>query len=347
MGRIDVSTSPLFVHYIIHLPVLTFFRTNQLFSSIFLIFYVLLLRFSVFMAPFKWSPSGEGVLSGLLYQWIGSQTLPAHILAILLLVAQGFLINSIVIGNRLSNEVNLFPGVFYVLTCCLLPDFLYLSPVLIGNTFILISIAQLFSTYKISSCADRIFNVGFWIGVASLFYVPFIFCFILMNAGLNILRAYNLKERLIVIIGLVMPFFLVGLYYFAMDDYGFFWENHFGKNFSFLSFGGDVSGWDGYIKILLFLVLIFYVVMNNRTYLAKRNIQAQKKISILYWVLISGLFGAAFQKNLAFEHLISFAPALGVFLAFTFTNLKRQWAESIHFLMFLTALALQLIPWQL
>ena len=299
------------------------------------------------MAPFKWSPSGEGLLSGLLYQWIGSQTLLAHILAIVLLVAQGFLINAIVIGNRLSNEVNLFPGVFYVLTCCLLPDFLYLSPVLIGNTFILISLSQLFSIYKIASCADRIFNVGFWIGVASLFYAPFIFCFILMNAGLNILRAYNLKERLTAIVGMAMPFFLAGFYYFLVDGYSYFWENQFGKNFSFLSFGGDVSGWEGYVKILLFLILIIYVFINNSTYMAKRNIQAQKKISILYWVLTSCLFGAAFQKNLAFEHFISFAPALGVFLAFTFTNFKRQWAESIHFLIFLAALALQLIPWQL
>lgn len=299
------------------------------------------------MAPFKWSPSGEGLMGGVLYEWIGSQTLTAHIIAILLLVAQGFLINSIVIENRLSNEVNLFPGVFYVLVCCLLPDFLYLSPVLIGNTFILIALVELFSTYKSPSCADRIFNVGFWTGVASLFYVPFIFYFILINAGLNILRAFNLKERLMVIIGLLVPFFLVGLYFFAIDRLDFFWENQFGSNISFLSVEGDIGGWNGYVKALLFLALILFVVVNNSSYLTKRNIQAQKKISILYWVMISGLLGAAFQKNLALEHFILLAPALGVFLAFTFTELKRQWAESIHFLIFLTALALQLIPWQL
>ena len=299
------------------------------------------------MAPFKWNPSGEGLLSHLLYDWIGSQTMLAHSLAILLLVIHGFLINSIVIGGRLSNEVNLFPGVFYVLISCLLPDFLYLSPVLIGNTFVLIALSELFSTYKVASCADRIFNVGFWTGVASLFYFPFIFYFILINAGLNILRAYNIHERLILLIGLIMPFFLAWMYYFAVGRFDFFWETQFSNNFSFLNFGGDSSEWEVYVKAILFLLAILFVIVNNGAYLAKRNIQSQKKISILYWVMFSSLVGAFFQANLSFEHLIMLAPPLGVFLAFSFTNMKSQWAESIHFLIVLLALTLQWVPWQL
>ena len=326
---------------------LTFFRTNQLFSSILLVFYIFILRFSVFVAPFKWNPSGEGILSYLLYELLGSQTIWAHALAIFLLVIQGFLINSIVLRGRLSNEVNLFPGVFYVFVSCSVPDFLYLSPVLIGNTFVLIALIELFSTYKVASCADRIFNVGFWTGVASLFYFPFIFFFILINAGLNILRAFNIKERLMLMIGLAMPFLLASMCYFATDQFDFFWEIQFSNNLAFMSFGGDLPGWEVYIKVILFAVAILFVVLNNASYMAKRNIQSQKKINILYWVMISAFISTFFQANLSFEHLIMLAPPLGVFLGFTFTDLKSQWAESIHFLMLLLALSLQWVPWQL
>ncbi|MEO1257932.1 MAG: hypothetical protein AAFZ15_04015 [Bacteroidota bacterium] len=326
---------------------LTFFRTNQLFSSVFLVFYILILRSSVFVAPFKWNPSGEGLLSHLVYGWIGSQTVTAQVIAILLLVVQGFLINSLVLSNRLSNEVNLFPGVFYVLVACLVPDFLYLSPVLIGNTFILVALVELYSTYKVSSCADRIFNAGFWTGVASLFYFPFLFYFILINAGLNILRAFNIKERLMLLIGLAIPFILGWLYYFVFDQGDFFWQTQFGDNFSFLSFGSEPGGWEAYAKSIVFALAILFVVANNGAYLTRRNIQAQKKISILYWVMISALIGTFFQDQLAFEHLIMLAPALGVFLAFTFTSMKSQWAESIHFLILILALVLQWVPWQL
>lgn len=297
------------------------------------------------MADFTWSPSGEGLLSNRLYEWIGSQGFLAQAVAIVLLVVQGFLINSIVIRNRLANETNLFPGVFYVLVSCMIPDFLYLSPVLIGNTFVLIAIIELFSTYKKPSCADRIFNVGFWIGVAGLFYFPFLFYIIFIIAGLNILRAFKIRERLMSVIGLLSPFFLVGLYFFAIDQFDFFWETQFTNNLSFFSFGG--GGVNMYVKGMLFLVLIIYVIIGNRTYFAKRNFQSQKKISILYWILVSVLAGAAFQKNIAFEHLLMLAPPLGVFLAFSFSEMKSQWSESIHFLMVIGALALQFVPWLL
>lgn len=326
---------------------LTFFRTNQIFSSILLIFYIFLLRFSVFLAPFKWTPSGQGIFSENLYSWIGSQDIVSHIVAFFLLLVQGFLINTISLNNRLSNETNLFPGVFYVLTCCLVPDLLYLSPVLLGNTFVLIAMLELFGTYKNAACADKIFNIGFWVGVASLFYFPFIFYFIFLMAGLNILRAFKIEERLMTLIGLFIPYLLVGLYFFWFDRFGEFWDIQISQNLSFLGFGGGGSSWATYLNIVIFGLLIIFSLANNGAYFAKKNIQVQKKISILYWIMISAGIAVFFQQGPTFEHMMMLAPPLGIFLALSFTDMKPQWAESIHFLMFLSALALQFIPWQL
>lgn len=322
---------------------LTVFRTNQIFTNVLLVFYILLLRFSVFIADFEWFASGEGLFSKIVYDGIGSQTIWAQIVSILLLLIQGFLVNSIVVGNRMSNEANLFPGVFYVLISSALPDFLYLSPVLIGNTFVLIALVELFSIYKVPSCADRIFNVGFWIGIAGLFYFPFLMFFIFVFAGLNILRAFNIRERLMAFVGLIMPYLLVALYFYATGRLEVFWEIHFTKNFGFFNFGS--GGVNVSVKLVLFALLLIYVIFENRSYFAKKNIQVQKKISILYWILISALIGAFFQNNLSFEHFLMLAPPLGIFLGFSFTNMKSQWAESIHFLLVIGALALQFVPW--
>ncbi len=326
---------------------LTFFRTNQIFSSILLIFYIALLRFSVFLAPFKWNPSGQGVFSEWVYGWAGSQDIVSHILAIVLLLIQGFLLNVLTINNRLSNEVNLFPGVFYVLFCSLLPDFLYLSPVLLGNTFFILAMVNLFDTYKNPACADKIFNAGLLTGVASLFYFPFVFFFILLMAALNILRAFNIQERLMAVIGMFVPYFLTGLYFFWFDRFDFFWQHQVSDNLDFFSFGPGLLGWEHYIKIFIFAVAMLYVILNNNEYLIKKNIQVQKKISILYWVLVSAGFAALFQANLTFEHLLMLAPSLGIFFGLSFTAMRPQWAESIHFLMVVGALTLQFFPWLL
>lgn len=326
---------------------LTFFRTNQVFYSVLLIFYILLMRFSVFIAPFRWTPSGDGVLSELVYSWIGSQHVVSQITAIVLLLIQGFIVNGISINHRLSHEVNLFPGVFYILTACLIPDFLYLSPVLLANTFLFIALNEIFTTYKNPACADRIFNAGFWMGVASLFYFPYIFFFILLVIGHNILRAFNIQELLMMSTGLLIPYLLTGLYFFWFDQFDVFWDHQFIRNFGFFSVANALNSWDGYVKVLLFALLTGFVVFSNNTYMIKKNIQVQKKISVLYWILVVAGISAPFQAGLTFEHFLMLTPTLGIFLGLTFTNMKSQWAEAIHFIMVVLALSLQFVPWLL
>jgi len=328
--------------------VLTFFRTNQVFYSLMLIVYILLLRFSVFIAPFQWEPSGHGVLSESLYSLIGSsQSFTAHIVAMLLLMLQGYFVNLMCINNRISNDINLFPGLFYVWICCSIPDFLYLSPVLIGNTFFIFTLFQIFDTYKNPACANRIFNAGFWLGVASLFYFPFVFFLIVLIAALSILRAFNLQELLMILLGMFLPYLFVGLYFFWFDRFDFFYEHQVGRNFDFLNLSSIPFTWDVWVKLAIFLIALIYVITSNGSYLAKKNIQVQKKINILYWVPIAALVSLPFQANATLEHFLLLAPTLGIFLALTFTSLKSQWAEAIHFLMVVLALALQFVPWQL
>jgi hypothetical protein len=329
--------------------VLTIFRTNQVFYSVLLIFYIVALRFSVFLAQgvFKWTPSGQGLLSELIYDWVGSQQFISHVIALVLLLIQGFLVNLISINHRLANEVTLFPGLFYVLICCSIPDFLYLSPVLMGNTFFLIALNEMFDTYKNPACADRIFNAGFWTAIASFFYFPFAFFMLVLFASLSILRALNFQEVLMIATGMFLPYFLGGVYYFWIDRFDYFWEMQITRNAGFLDFGNHLNSWDIYIKIFLFAALIVFVLINNNAYFIKKNIQVQKKISILYWVLVISGFAVPFQNNITLEHFLMLAPSLGILISFTFSSMKNQWAESIHFLMLVVVLALQFVPWQL
>jgi hypothetical protein len=337
--------------------VLSLFRSNQIFISVLLIFYIAVLRGSVFLALFKWTPVGEGIFfkwtpvghgifSEWLYGWIGSQTPVAHIVAMFLLLVQGFMVNALVINHRLSNEVNLFPGVFYVLLSCAIPDFLYLSPVLLGNTFFLLALLQLMEIYKNPACAGKIFNAGLCLSLASFFYFPFLFFFVVLMAGLNILRAFKLREQLMMFSGILVVYLLVGIYYFWFDRFDYFWETQIGRNADFLSFGITLAA-SQYWKLGAFALLLLVVLFNNSTYFQKKNIKVQKKISILNWVLTGIAISALFQSNVTLEHLLLMALPGGIFLSFTFTAMKSQWAEALHFILFISVLAVQFATWLL
>jgi hypothetical protein len=283
----------------------------------------------------------------MIYAAIGSQQLISHVAAMLLLLVQGFLVNLLVLENRLSNESNQFPGLFFVLAACMIPDFLYLSPVLIGNLFFLMALVQMLSTYKKQTCADTIFNAGFLTGIASLCYFPYVFLTLVLLASLSILRTLNLREILMIFTGLLLPYFLIGIYFFWFDRLDYFLNVQFGRNLGFFNYSNHLDDWSDYLKIAVFAIFIVFVLVNNGTYLYKKNMQAQKKIAIFYWVLIAAGLSVPFQVNATFEHLLMLAPALGVLVSFTFTQMKPQWAESIHFLLLLVVLSLQFAPWLL
>ncbi len=261
-------------------------------------------------------------------------------------MVQGFMVNGLVINQRLSNEVNLFPGVFFVLLSCAIPDFLYLSPIILGNTFFLLALLQLFEIYKVPACADKIFNAGLYVSIASLFYFPFLIFVVVLMVGLNVLRAFKLREQLMMLCGILVPYLLLGVFFFWHDRFNYFWEMQIGRNADFLNFGITLST-STYLKLGAFALLILMVLFNSSTYFQKKNIKVQKKIVILNWVLAGAIFSSLFQSTVTLEHLLLMAVPGSIFMALTFTTLKSQWAEALHFILFISVLAMQLIPWMM
>ena len=130
----------------------------------------MVLRTSGLFATEVWEPSSAGVLSHVAYNYLGTHGWLPDLISLILVLLQALLLNILSARFRVSREVTMFPGLFYILLMSTLPSFLHLSPVLMGNTFLILAISSLFNAYNKSSVADSIFNIGFWIGVASLFY---------------------------------------------------------------------------------------------------------------------------------------------------------------------------------
>ena len=323
---------------------LTLFRTNQLVANILLIFYVLLLRFSVFIPhgneAMEWVPPGSAVLSQWVYQMVGTNGLSAQIMAIVLVFFQAVLINTIVARHRLGNEITLFPGLFYVFLTCCLSDFLHLSPLLMANTFYILAIMELFNAYRKPSAADKIYNVGLWAGIGSLFYFSYLIFFIFGFISLGILRAFKFREQMMILMGLLSTFILAGAYSFWTGQWVSFWQLQFSKNLDFLDFAGQAH-WLTWLKLGLFGLLLLICIISYNRYVLKKNIQKQKYISILYWgLLLSGLT-ILFQTEVRLEHLLILTTPMSIFISFNFLDMKKPTAEAIHLLMVFAALVLQ------
>jgi hypothetical protein len=302
---------------------------------------VILLRGSSFITPsHDWIPGKSGVLSLWIYELCdGFYTLP-FIVGIVLVFVHAVLINVMIANFRMANEVTLFPGVCYILLVSSIPEFLYLSPLLLANTFFIIALFELFGSYRQKSIVGNIFNVGFWLGVASLFYFSEFIFLLFAFLSSSILRKFHFKEALITTVGLIVPYILISVYFFWNDQLLWFWESQFVNNFGFLDFDIKYSI-ETYSKLGLFAILFMIIFISSGNYMAKKNLQIQKNISILYWALFFGFLSVFLQASIGLEHLLIFVVPLSIFLSFNLLNLRRSFAEALHLIILVGILIFQ------
>ena len=74
-----------------------------------------------------------------------------------------------------------------------------------------------------------------------------------------------------------------------------------------------------YAKLSAFALLVLWVIFNNGVYNFKKNIQIQKRISVLYWVLLFAGLTVFFQAKISLTHLQIITIPIGIFLGLTFS----------------------------
>ncbi|MEO1627927.1 MAG: hypothetical protein AAFV25_22450 [Bacteroidota bacterium] len=323
---------------------LSLFRTNQIIASFLLLFYAAILRVSVFWVFPDLEPSVNGVLGEAMLSSIGIRGVLPYLLGLVLITVQALLINIAISRHRTAGEISLFPGLFYILLASSLPEFLIFSPALVANTFYILAMMELMQTYKNQAAAGHIVNAGFWVAIGSLFYFSHIVFLLLAFFALGILRAFRLKEAIMVLIGFVVPYILTSVYYFWGDQWAYLWQQQFWANIQFLDIGTISRGNGDFLRLLFFVLLSLVAILSFRKYTIKRKIQVQKNISIIYWALFWGAITVLFQANIQFDHLLILALPLGILLSINFLQMKAPTAEVLHLLLFIGILITQFLP---
>lgn len=266
-----------------------------------------------------------------------------YMMAAFIALCQAVLLNIMVSRYRLTEEITLFPGVFYLLLMGFNTTFWVVNPLLIANFFMLFAIVELVATYKEYSSADRIFNMGLFIGLASLCYFSYIVFLIFAWVGISIVRAIHWKERIILFLGFLSPYFLVSTYQYWNNNLHTFWQNEILANFKFFNFGVN-RGIEEYITAGLIALFIVIAVFSYKLYTYKKKIKIQKIIDLLYWAIaVSGL-SLLFQVQINVQHFQILLPILAIFVSINFVKMSKQWSSLLHLLLVVGTLIWHYIP---
>jgi hypothetical protein len=269
-------------------------------------------------------------LYGIVQSIIGSHPLSGVIVSFLVLSVILFLLvnfNTIVF---FINKRTFLPAVIYLFFSAFFPQTQVLNPVLPSALFLLLAFIRIMDAYRKPGIAYNFFDAAMLISVGSLFYANAIWFGLLIFIGIGLLRTANIKEIVIAIIGLAVPYILtIGLYYVLGRDIGAFLNdlrnNLFGESpgYTFSRLSIIILIYSG----LMIMVSIAYLMSNMNS----KKIKSRKTFYLLLWCFAIPVVLYLFLPSVSVEMIwIAGIPAT-YFLAHYFVFVRKQLMPEIMF----------------
>jgi hypothetical protein len=316
---------------------LSLFRTNQASAGLLLFFYALLLQLPAFFGTpdVVGADVVNGVAGRLVMGWVGEHRWLTLLLPVVLVTIQGVIANVLVTRHRMSRKVTQFPGLFIILCWALVPAFRELQALHFANLFLMLGLLSLARVYKREEAAVPLFNVGAWLGIASLF-VPLYLCLLpAFVIGMGMLRRPDTRSVLQILVGGGLMYFLAFTLIYLFGN----WDGALGRCFS----GFGLISFSGFNSQLLpgliaLAVLLLFTISSYGMVVRLLNIEGKKDAGIVSWVLFFGALSLLLSSTAFLPFLQVMVCPLGLLVGLRFILLPSGRAEFFHLILFVAAI---------
>lgn len=324
----------------------SFFRSYHPATIFLLLLYTILLRLVLFAEPIVFVvPDNANLLSKLTYEGlevlIGNRNFLFHVISTVLLLFQALYFNRLINFYKIINRPSYLPAFSYILISSLFVEFTLLTSALIANTFLLLALANIFSWYKKEKVTAPVFDTAFLVSVASLFFFPYIVFFLFVLAALMVMRRFNLREYIVALIGLLLPYYFIGVY--------FFWEGRLPEFLHSLTISElrfNTQGMERNTRIITMVIPVAAVIVWTVIYLQanffRMVVQVRNYLILLTWFFAVGVFSLLVQFDAELYHFLWLAIPAGLAFSVFFTEFRRRAVvEVVHLSLVLSILFFQ------
>lgn len=355
-GKTNLTQSPIIL--------LSFFKVNDPFRLIGVgLFALILTLVYLFVNPFPltnpqliWMVLGErlnegnflyldviddtGPLSAAFFALVdfvfGRNMFAYEILGRALILVQVIYWNTILIKYRVFDENTYLPSIIMMALFHISFDLLSLSPTLLGSTFLILALGQLFSqTVLQKETSESTLLIGLYAGLATGFNPNYaLFLPYMIFTGIAI-SGFSFRQLMLSLVGYFLPILLISVYYFwndgleaAFDTWPLIFQSdkyQFQSYISWLILGA--------LPILLSMVGYFLsAVLRGSTI----NQQKQRQL-IIIWIFFSALEFFLIKRQASYQ-LVIFIPGLTYLITQFFLNMGRGMIAKLSFYLLIIGL---------
>jgi len=289
-------------------------------------------------APTILATTSDGLLSAFLHQYIAPFNAAFIILiyhAVILL--QALRINHLFTDHRMYSKVNYFPAMVYILLTGLFTEWSSLTPALLANFLVIWFFAKIVQLYNSPNPKTLLFNIGLLTGISTILYHPLAMLLPVAFFALMILRPFNITEGVVLIMGVISPFYFLVSYLYLTDNlltiknYIPLWQFHLLNIPASPVFFVTIA----VIILVLFIAMYFWQQENRRLLIQVRNNWVVLLVMLLVMLPVPFINKDAGMESL----LLSIVPASPI-IAKGFLGPRKN---TLPFIMFLALIVVGIV----
>jgi len=320
--------------------VLQVFSDIKASNNFIIVFTVLLLRLFFLLGPFESFAFQIHPTDyvGWVFSLLNSSKWLSFFLSTSLVAFSALLLNQLVINHEVLFKRNYYAAYFYGLLCSLFPEYVYVSPGLVINFFMILAMSKLFELYKAPHPTDAIFLASLLCGLTLLFSPSYSIMLVYLLLGLLFFRNFHHREFLAALLGFVLPVFMgITLNYIVN---GVFVPAYV----SFPNF--EIRNIAGYLMYSPLSIVFVITVMASLRVLRnfwRNTIKTRRIIQLLYVYLVLTGFLLFTGKEEPLQESVLLIVPLAIIMAHFFTTDTKLplYKKVFHVLLLLSVIGFQ------
>ena len=258
-----------------------------------------------------------------------------RMMALGLLFIQGLRLNLVFNRYDVHPERGYVAALTYLLVGSVSTDLDALSPLLLGNTFIVFALSALLPTSREGYDNRRLFRAGFLIGLGALCYLPLSLFVIVGLFAVVIFAANSFRSSLLLLCGFFFPYALVATFFFYTGALPGFTQFHLQPGLTDLIASGLPAGLQLRLLIVPMLVLGLALLRSLGTSLGL-VFQIKFRQMMLVWLVVAGV-AAAVERGAAPGALVLLLPPLAYFSLFLWQRYRQSWLLELLLLLLINS----------
>lgn len=306
------------------------FRDKAVTNIFFLLVLLLAVHFHFFIAPAKVVAAiNEGFIGIFLVnyasKWSASLLFMIYLFIILI---QAIRLNTALNSLKMFQQQHYTVAMCYILFSGFFVQWTHITSALIANFLIVWIFLKLANLNSHTSPKNLLFNTGLICGITILAYHPTISLILIAFFALAIIRPFRVAEWVVLLMGIILPFYFLGAYLFLIDQFNLFTNFLPNIDLHVPIKKVDAITWFGIAVLLITLIAgIFYNQENS----GRMLLQIRKNWGVMLVLLLLMLPIPFIFKNATLESAVLSLVPISALAANFYTYPKRLLIPNLLF----------------